>query len=259
MWAAAQKRHSTQRAFQSISRKVAAKLNSLTVKEAVSFLPELDLADKSLEWKCRQTAIVSQDAVYRFDETKSDYKPPKHPLRKLAIGLTEPSLLKEARDGLSQGKAIGEGMNTCRRLGNLPGNMCTPTDLAQTAQDLGKHHKKLKVSVLNESAMEKLGMGSLLSVSRGSREPAKLITLEYSGGNKDEKPVVLVGKGVTFDSGGISIKPGASMDEMKFDMCGAASVMGTMEAIGRNGATAKCGWHYPDDRKPAGWRCIEAW
>ena len=121
-------------------------------------------------------------------------------------------------------------MELARTLGNLPGNICTPSYLADQARKLGKAHKKLKVSVLGEAAMEKLGMGSLLSVSRGSREPARLISLEYSGGRKGDRPVALVGKGVTFDSGGISIKPSPAMDEMKFDMCGAASVLGTLQA-----------------------------
>jgi leucyl aminopeptidase len=120
-------------------------------------------------------------------------------------------------------------------MGNLPGNVCTPAYLAQQAVALGKAHKSIKTSVLEEKDMQKLGMGSLLSVSRGSAEPAKLITMEYHGTDKKQKPIVLVGKGVTFDSGGISLKPGAEMDEMKYDMCGAASVLGTMQAIAEMG------------------------
>jgi len=112
----------------------------------------------------------------------------------------------------------------------MPANLCTPSHLASQAREIGKAYKKVKTTVLEEAAMKKLGMGALLSVSRGSRQPAKLITLEYSGGQPGDKPVVLVGKGVTFDSGGISIKPSPAMDEMKYDMCGAASVLGTMQA-----------------------------
>ena len=125
---------------------------------------------------------------------------------------------------------LAGGVELARTLGNLPGNICTPSYLAAQARKLGRTWETIKTSVLDEAAMKKLGMGSLLSVSRGSVEPAKLITLEYSGGKKGSKPVVLVGKGVTFDSGGISLKPGAAMDEMKFDMCGAASVLGTLQA-----------------------------
>jgi leucyl aminopeptidase len=125
-------------------------------------------------------------------------------------------------------------MKLTKDLGNLPGNICTPTYLAEQARKLAETYK-LKATVLEEKDMEKLGMLSLLSVTRGSRQPAKLITLEYHGGDKKQKPVVLVGKGLTFDSGGISLKPGATMDEMKYDMCGAASVLGTMQAIAEMG------------------------
>jgi leucyl aminopeptidase len=121
-------------------------------------------------------------------------------------------------------------MNLARELGNLPPNICTPAYLAEQALALGKSHK-LKVTVLERKDMKRLGMGSLISVSDGSRQPPKLITLEYYGGPKKQKPVVLVGKGVTFDTGGISLKPGSDMDEMKYDMSGAGSVIGTLRAV----------------------------
>ena len=129
------------------------------------------------------------------------------------------------------GNAIGEGMNLSKDLANMPGNICTPSYLAKEAQSLGKQFG-ITTTVLDEAKMKKLGMGALLSVSKGSREPAKLITMEYSGGSKKQAPIVLVGKGLTFDAGGISIKPAAAMDEMKYDMCGGASVMGVMRALG---------------------------
>lgn len=129
-----------------------------------------------------------------------------------------------------QGMAVSAGIHLAKDLGNLPGNICTPDYLAKQAIKLATQHKKLKTSVLEEKDMEKLGMGSLLSVSKGSREPAKLITMEYMAGDKKQPPIVFVGKGVTFDSGGISLKPGAAMDEMKYDMCGAASVIGLISA-----------------------------
>lgn len=133
--------------------------------------------------------------------------------------------------GVAIGKAIGEGMNLTKDLANMPGNLCTPTYLAKTAQQLGKQYG-MTTTVLDEAKMKKLGMGALLSVSKGSREPAKLITMEYTGGSNKHAPIVLVGKGLTFDAGGISIKPAASMDEMKYDMCGGASVLGVMRALG---------------------------
>ncbi|CAB9542579.1 Cytosol aminopeptidase PepA (EC [Bathymodiolus brooksi thiotrophic gill symbiont] len=125
--------------------------------------------------------------------------------------------------------AIVNGMALARTLGDLPSNICTPTYLASTAQNLAKTFD-LTCEILEEAEMDKLGMGSLLSVSKGSIEPPKLISLSYNG-NGNTKPIVLVGKGVTFDSGGISLKPGTAMDEMKYDMCGAASVLGTMRAV----------------------------
>jgi leucyl aminopeptidase len=140
-----------------------------------------------------------------------------------------------AQRSLAQAVAIAHGMNLTKDLGNLPGNICTPSFLAAKALALGKAHKNIKTTVLEEKDMQKLGMGSFLSVTRGSDHPAKLITLEYSGGDKKQKPVVLVGKGITFDTGGISLKPGGDMDEMKYDMSGAGSVLGTMQAIAEMG------------------------
>ncbi len=133
--------------------------------------------------------------------------------------------------GLNQGQALGAGVNLARELGNRPGNHCTPTTLANEAKALGKAFKHIGVEVLDRPALEKLGMGSFLSVTNGSAQPPKFIILRYEGGAKSQAPVVLVGKGVTFDTGGISIKPAGEMDEMKFDMGGAASVLGTLRAL----------------------------
>ena len=138
--------------------------------------------------------------------------------------------LAEGEKAVSDGIAIANGMELTRNLGNHPANVCTPSYLEQEALTLAKRHRNLSVEVLNESKMEKLGMGALLSVTRGTKEDAKLIVFKYNGAKK-EKPHVLVGKGVTFDTGGISIKPAAAMDEMKYDMCGAASVFGTVSAV----------------------------
>jgi len=125
---------------------------------------------------------------------------------------------------------MAAGVSLAKDLGNLPGNICTPEYLAGQARSLGRRSPNLHVRVLTEQQMKTLGMGALLSVSRGSRQPAKLIVMEYRGGKTGEKPVVLVGKGLTFDAGGISLKPAAAMDEMKYDMCGGASVLGTLTA-----------------------------
>jgi leucyl aminopeptidase len=132
--------------------------------------------------------------------------------------------------GAMHGDAIGKGISLAKNLGNLPPNVCTPSYLARTAQKLARNNARLTTRILNESEMKRLGMGSLLSVTAGAAEPAKLIVMQYKGAGRDA-PVVLVGKGVTFDTGGISLKPGPAMDEMKYDMCGAASVIGTMATI----------------------------
>ncbi len=217
--------------FSKIVAAAAKALQSGGASEALSFLTELDVEDRDLTWKAQRTVEAARDAVYRFDELKTDAKPPKHPLRKLTVAVSERATLADARRGVKRGIALANGVELARTLGNRPGNLCTPSDLADQARALKKDYPALKVQILEEAAMKKLGMGALLSVSRGSRQPAKLIVMQYSGGNKNAKPVVLVGKGVTFDSGGISIKPGAAMDEMKFDMCGAASVFGTVSAV----------------------------
>ena len=132
------------------------------------------------------------------------------------------------------GQAVATGMALAKDLGNLPGNLCTPTHLADTAVALGKQYA-FDVEVLERADMEKLGMGSFLSVARGSHQPPKFIVMHYKAGKAKAKPVVLVGKGITFDTGGISLKPAAEMDEMKYDMCGAASVLGTFKAVAQMG------------------------
>jgi leucyl aminopeptidase len=218
------------RAFLNATEAAADALNASAATDAISYLTELDIDGHSTAWKARQMVGAAQNAVYRFDELKSQAKPPKRPLRKLAVGLVDADEQNAAREGVAQGRAIAAGVALARRLGNLPGNICTPSYLAEQAREISKGSTKMKCDVLEKHDMEKLGMGALLSVARGSRQPPKLIALHYKGGGKNDQPVVLVGKGVTFDSGGISIKPGAAMDEMKFDMCGAASVLGTLSA-----------------------------
>src|SRR5690606_37314654 len=136
----------------------------------------------------------------------------------------------KARRALDYSKALVKGMHICKDLGNLPGNICTPSYLAKEATKLASH-AKVKVKVIDEKQFARMGMGAFLSVAKGSEQPAKLICIDYQGGRKEDKPHVLVGKGITFDTGGISLKPGAAMDEMKYDMCGAASVMVALTAI----------------------------
>ena len=204
-------------------------LSETGVPEAVLGLAELPVKKRDIAWKILQTVLVAMDSTYRFDRLKSKHDEEKKPLGKLIL-MVERSELNRGEAALKQALAIAEGVKLTKDLGNLPPNICTPTYLAEQASQIAKKHN-LKAEVLEQKDMEKLGMGSLLSVARGSRQPAKLIVLQYSGAAKKQKPVVLVGKGVTFDSGGISIKPAAEMDEMKFDMCGAASVLGAIKAV----------------------------
>lgn len=143
----------------------------------------------------------------------------------------EKSAIADAEKGGSTGIAIANGMSTAKNLGNLAPNICSPNYLANLAEDMAQGSDQLTTTILDEAEMDELGMGALLAVSNGSRQPAKLIVMNYQGKKRKGSPIVLIGKGVTFDTGGISIKPSASMDEMKFDMCGAASVFGTMQTL----------------------------
>ncbi len=170
-----------------------------------------------------------RDATYRHDTFKSG-DAPKSTLNRYAAATEDKTSLAMIKRAVAKADAIYSGVALSRDLANTPPNVCTPVFLADRARALGKEHDALKVSVLDEKRMAKLGMGALLAVARGSRNPPRLIAMEYQGAAKRHKPIVLVGKGVTFDTGGISIKPSAAMDEMKFDMCGAAAVFGAVQA-----------------------------
>ncbi len=174
------------------------------------------------------------DAVYLYRATKPSAAAASA-LDKVTVLVTHKDDASQASLGLARGSAIGDGVSLARELGNRPANHCTPSHLADEARRLGKSHG-LKVEVLDRKAAEKLGMGSYLAVAQGSAEPPRFIVMQYSGGAKKQAPIVLVGKGITFDTGGISLKPGDAMDEMKFDMCGAASVLGTMRAVAQTKA-----------------------
>ncbi len=205
-------------------------INENSVIEATNALNAISIADVDLAQQLRETIITTEDQLYRFDQCKSQATPPKRPLKKLHLNIGAQKKTQPVTRAILEGKAIANGIRIAKDLSNLPGNICTPSYLANQAKQVGRQSTKLKVSVLEEKQMQALGMGSLLSVSRGSREPAKLIVMEYNGGKPKSKPVVLVGKGLTFDAGGISLKTAAGMDEMKYDMCGGASVIGALAA-----------------------------
>ena len=205
-------------------------LEASGARDAVCHLTRVQVADRDAAWAIRTAVECTQAARYRFDRLKSGKEKRSAGLRSLALAVPDGRRAATAGRAIAVGEAVAAGVALARELGNLPGNVCTPSHLAETAREIKKGHRNVKVTVLEQADMEKLGMGALLSVARGSREPPKLIAVEYRGAGKDKAPHVLVGKGITFDSGGISIKPAAAMDEMKFDMCGAASVLGALRA-----------------------------
>ncbi len=172
------------------------------------------------------------ESQYKYTATRSGKIKPSS-LKKVSLVVSKDQS-KESRQAVTEGSAMAHGVELARNLADLPGNVCTPTYLAKQAKGLQKTHN-IKTRIVEEAEMKRLKMGSFLSVSRGSREPAKLIVMEYNGGKKGQKPVVLVGKGLTFDAGGISLKPAGAMDEMKYDMCGGASVFGALVAASEMG------------------------
>ena len=198
-------------------------------KSGAMYFAELPVKRRDTAWKARHFMLAAANATYRFEQLKSEKSPPRA-LAALVLGCSSKVNAAAVAKGAAEGHAIAAGVALAKDLGNLPGNICTPSYLASEAAKLARAWK-LDIKVLEQRDMEKLGMGSLLSVSKGSRQPPKMIILRYSGAAKKQKPVVLVGKGITFDTGGISLKAAAEMDEMKFDMCGAASVFGTLRAV----------------------------
>jgi len=205
-------------------------LSDTGVGEAALYLSEIPVKKRDLGWNVEQAVLVAEETLYRFEQMKSKPEESKRTLRRLTLAVSRRGELPTGEAAAQRGQAIAAGMKLAKDLGNLPGNVCTPNYLAAQAEELAKT-QGFAVEVLDQAAIEKLGMGSFLSVARGSDEPPRFIVLRHQGGEKSQKPIVLVGKGITFDSGGISLKPGADMDEMKYDMCGAASVLGTFRAL----------------------------
>lgn len=191
-------------------------------------LAEHAVAERDSAWAVRATVQAAGDASYRFDAMKS--APESSRPGPAKVVLTVQGDARAARSALEQGLELVAGMNLTRDLGNLPPNVCTPTYLGETARAMAAQFG-MKVEVLEQKKIEALGMTSFLAVAKGSTQPPRFIVLRHQGAGPKDAPVVLVGKGITFDSGGISIKPGESMDEMKYDMCGAGSVLGTMRAV----------------------------
>jgi len=210
-------------------------LAKVNADNATSWLAGDGVPGLDANYAARHAVESVNNALYRIPDLKTGKKPPRPKLSRFGIVVPDADIAAAER-GVRDGIGISAGIASMKDLANLPANVCTPRYLAEAARDLAKAHKSVSVRVLEEREIKRLGMGSFLSVTRGSEEPARLIVLEYAGGPKGDAPVALVGKGITFDTGGISLKQPPGMDEMKFDMSGAASVFGAFKAIATIGA-----------------------
>jgi leucyl aminopeptidase len=223
------------RAYHNALKSAVAALIKTGAADAVSYLATEPVADTDIYYRARLAAQAVATVVYRIPVIRSTRQPPRPALKRFGVTVGTRGQVKDAERGLEHGRGIGEGMAVSRDLANLPANVCTPSYVAKAARDIARTHKSMRVQVLDEAQMKRLKMGSLLSVTEGTEEPARLIVLRHDGGAQGQAPIVLVGKGVTFDSGGISLKQPPGMDEMKFDMTGAASVLGALKAAAEIG------------------------
>ncbi|QYD67751.1 leucyl aminopeptidase [Paraburkholderia edwinii] len=223
----------TQKAYGDALRAAWRAILGTKIVQVTFTLAQAPIKERTSDWAVRAAILALRELTYRFTQMKSKPDTTARALKRIVFTV-DPVDEKLAKLAAKQGAALANGMDLTRDLGNLPGNVCTPTYLANTAKKLAKDWK-LKVEVLGQKQMEALKMGSLLSVAKGSVEPPHFIVLQYHGGPAKAAPVVLVGKGITFDTGGISLKPGDAMDEMKYDMCGAGSVLGTLRAVAEMG------------------------
>lgn len=226
-------RELTETQYKQIIEKTINTLNDTGALEAICFLSELHIKGRDSYWAVRQAVEVTQNSLYCFDQFKTTKDNTRRPLRKLTFNVPSRKELALAELALQHGIAIASGMKLCKDLANMPPNICTPLYLSQQAQALDQRFDKITTDVIDSAQMQVLGMNSYLAVAQGSINPAYMSVINYQGASSEQKPIVLVGKGLTFDSGGISLKPGEAMDEMKYDMGGAASVFGAMKAIAK--------------------------
>jgi leucyl aminopeptidase len=221
------------RAWKRAYTTAAGALGRTRIASATFALPSPKARDFDAALQARAAVEAIGAATYRVNDLKSGKRPPAPALARVRLGPFPPGDLAQARRGLAEGEAIVAASSLLRDLGNLPGNHCTPRYLAARALELGRQHRSLRVQAFNEARIRRLKMGCLLAVTRGSAEPPRFIVLEHRGGRRNAPPVVLVGKGVTFDTGGISLKDPSAMDEMKYDMCGAATVLAALDLVAR--------------------------
>ena len=226
-------RELTEAQYKQIITKTISTLNDTGSLESICFLTELRIIGRDSYWAVRQAVEATEDSLYSFDQFKTTKESTRRPLRKLTFNVSSRKELARAELALQHGIAVAAGTKTCKDLANMPPNICTPLYLAEQAKTLAKRFEKITTNIIDADQMAELNMNSYLAVARGSKNQPYMSIMTYNGGVEGQKPVVLVGKGLTFDAGGISLKPGAGMDEMKYDMGGAASVHGTMEAIAK--------------------------
>ncbi len=218
--------------FRELIRKMLPVLQQTGSKEAVCFLTELVVKKRDIAWKSKQIVQLFLESTYRFDSFKSKKEKADNTrrLKRMVLIVANKSETLKAQRAVGEAQAIVEGLHLVKDLGNCPPNICTPRYLASEAENLAATYSSISTAILDEKEMKALKMGSFLAVAKGSQEPPRLITLEYRGRNDKQKPIVLVGKGITFDTGGNSLKPPMSMIGMKYDMCGAATVLGVLKA-----------------------------
>ena len=221
-----------ERQYKQIIAKTINTLNETGSMEAVCFLSELHVKSRDIYWKVRQAVETTNDSLYSFDALKSSKGETRRPLRKLVFNVPTRRELPFGERAIEHGNAVSEGMHLCRDVANMPPNICNPAYLASQARQMAEQYDRLDVTTVGEEQMAELGMNSYLAVGRGSANESIMTIMKYNGAeNADDQPIVLVGKGLTFDSGGISLKPGEAMDEMKYDMGGAAGVIGAMKTL----------------------------
>lgn len=221
-----------ERQYKQIIQKTISTLNETGSMEAVCFLTELHVKGRNNYWKVRQAVETAKESLYVFDQLKSNKTELRRPLRKLVFNVPTRRELAIGEKAISHGLAIAAGIKATKDLANMPPNICNAAYLASQARQLADTADRLSTKVIGEEQMKELGMEAYLAVGQGSQNESLLSVMEYKGNpDKDSRPIVLVGKGLTFDSGGISIKPADGMDEMKYDMCGAATVYGVMRVV----------------------------
>jgi len=216
--------------FIKLAGTIASQIKACGSEQATVEVESLQVIDRDDQWKAEQLAIAIENSLYKYDQTKSkDEAAEEQPASIEAISWLGNSDVTAA---FAKGRAIAQGISIAKDLGNLPGNICTPSYLAEQAETLAEESDLIETTIIDEKELEAMGAGAFVSVAKGSNESGKIIIMQYKGAkDKDAAPHMILGKGITFDTGGISLKPGAGMDEMKYDMCGAASVLGTMAAI----------------------------